>query len=109
MGYGYVSVPIRNADQTIGQGCETYVLVYKPGRETVISFRRNTMNRFTFWQKWLFIVGLGITTFGLFMAFFNQTPLFDLFNRQIDPAFWGSAPLPEGVTSSRPSPGGASS
>jgi hypothetical protein len=57
------------------------------------------MNRFNFWQKWLFIVGLGITAFGLFMAFFNQTPLFNLFNRQIDPAFWGSAPLPKGVTS----------
>ncbi len=57
------------------------------------------MNRFTFWQKWLLIVSLGITAFGLFMAFFNQTLLFDLFNRQIDPAFWSSTPLPEGVTS----------
>jgi hypothetical protein len=57
------------------------------------------MNRFTFWQKWLLIVSLGITAFGLFMAFFNQTPLFDLFNQQIDPSFWDSTPLPEGVTS----------
>lgn len=57
------------------------------------------MNRFNFWQKWLFIVSLAITAFGLFMALFNQTPLFDLFSRQIDQAFWDSAPLPAGVTS----------
>jgi hypothetical protein len=56
------------------------------------------MDRFIFWQKWLFIVSLGITAFGLFMAVFNQTALFDLFNQQIDPAFWDSAP-PEGVSS----------
>ena len=57
------------------------------------------MNRFTFWHHWLLIVSLGIIAFGLFMALFNQTPLFDLFGRQIDKAFWGSAPLPVGVTS----------
>lgn len=57
------------------------------------------MNRFTFWQKWLFFLSLGITAFGIFMVLFNQSTLFDLFNRQIDPSFWGSAPLPEGVTS----------
>lgn len=55
------------------------------------------MNRFNFWQKWLFIVSLGITAFGLFMAVFNQTALFDVFNQQIDPAFWDAAELPVGV------------
>lgn len=55
------------------------------------------MNHFKFWQRWLFIVSLGITGFGLFMAVFNQTALFDLFNRQIDPAFWDTASPPQGV------------
>lgn len=57
------------------------------------------MARFNFWQKWLFIVSLAITAFGLFMALFNQMPLFDLFTRQIDQAFWGSASLPVDATS----------
>ncbi len=44
---------------------------------------------FSFWQKWLFVVGLLLAIFGLALAFFNQTPLFDLlFNNQINPAFW---------------------
>lgn len=55
------------------------------------------MKRFSFWQKWLFIVSLVVTAFGLFTALFNQTVLFDLFNRQIDQIFWDSAPLPAGV------------
>ncbi len=56
------------------------------------------MQRFNFWQKWLFVVSLGITTFGSFMALFNRTPLFDLFNGQIDPVFWSSAAsFPESV------------
>jgi hypothetical protein len=51
------------------------------------------MERFDFWQKWLFIVSLLITAFGVFMACCNATSLFDLFNQQIDPVFWGSAQL----------------
>jgi hypothetical protein len=47
------------------------------------------MSRFLFWQKWLFALGGVIVAFGLALAVFNQTPLFDmLFNRQINPAFW---------------------
>jgi hypothetical protein len=46
------------------------------------------MQKFSFWQRWLFVVGLGIAAFGILMAFLSGTPLFDLFNRQIDPAFW---------------------
>lgn len=42
---------------------------------------------------------MGITIFGLFMAFFNQTSLFELFNQQIDRVFWDSTFLPEGVAS----------
>jgi hypothetical protein len=48
------------------------------------------MQKFFFWQRWLFVVGLGIAAFGILMAFLSGTPIFDLFNRQIDPAFWGT-------------------
>ncbi len=46
------------------------------------------MNNFNFWQKWLLAVGILISVFGVFMAFFNQTPIFDIFNNQINPIFW---------------------
>lgn len=47
------------------------------------------MSRFLFWQKWLLALGGVIVVFGLALAVFNQTPLFDaLFNRQINPVFW---------------------
>lgn len=46
------------------------------------------MKNFLFWQKWLFAVGLLLAAFGLALAFFNQTPLFDyLFNAPINPVF----------------------
>jgi hypothetical protein len=48
------------------------------------------MERFLFWQRWLFVVSLLITLFGVMMALLNGTGLFDLFNRQIDPVFWGT-------------------
>jgi hypothetical protein len=48
------------------------------------------MQSFSFWQKWLLGVGIVITVFGTVMALVSGTPLFDLFNRQIDPAFWGT-------------------
>lgn len=49
------------------------------------------MNGFSFWQRWLFGVSLLITAFGLLLVFFNQTPVFDLlFNRQVNPVFWGA-------------------
>jgi hypothetical protein len=53
------------------------------------------MNSFTFWQRWLFILSLIIIAFGLGMAVLNGTPLFDLLNRQVDPIFWGTQPLPQ--------------
>jgi zinc transporter ZupT len=43
---------------------------------------------FFFWQKWLFVVGVVVSVFGVLMALLSGTPLFDLFNHQIDPAFW---------------------
>jgi len=50
--------------------------------------RSIAMVNFLFWQKWLLVVGVAITAFGLLMAVSSGTSLFDLFNRQINPAFW---------------------
>ena len=55
------------------------------------------MQKFSFWQRWLFVVGLGIAGFGILMAFLSGTPIFDLFNRQIDPAFWGTGASLESI------------
>jgi hypothetical protein len=49
------------------------------------------MGNFTFWQRWLLAVGILIAGFGIVMALAAGTPLFDIFNRQIDPAFWAGA------------------
>jgi hypothetical protein len=52
------------------------------------------MSRFLFWQKWLLVLSGVIVVFGLALAVFNQTPVFDaLFNRQINPAFWTQAEI----------------
>ncbi len=59
------------------------------------------MNSFTFWQRWLLALGLIIVAFGLGMAALNNTPLFDLLNRQVDPIFWGTQPLSQGALAFR--------
>jgi hypothetical protein len=46
------------------------------------------MTSFSFWQRWLFVIGLVV--FGVMIALLSGTLLFDLFNRPIDPAFWGA-------------------
>ncbi len=52
------------------------------------------MDRFSFWQRWLFVVSLIIVAFGLTLALFNQTPAFNfLFNNQVNPVFWGNGPV----------------
>jgi len=52
------------------------------------------MIKFDFWILWLKCVSIVFAVFGVFMALFNQTPVFDLmFNGQIDPVFFGSAEL----------------
>ena len=51
-----------------------------------------------FWIRWLGVASLGLVLFGLTMALLNRTPLFDVFNRAIDPRFW-PAGIPPGAAS----------
>lgn len=47
------------------------------------------MKNFSFWQKWLVVVSLYHTLFGLLLAFFSQSPFMDvLLNQYFDPVFW---------------------
>jgi len=56
------------------------------------------LNNFNFWQKWLFIVGIYLVVFGLYLAFFSQSTIIDyLFNSNIDPYFWGTTGLTENM------------
>jgi hypothetical protein len=49
------------------------------------------VDRFFFWQRWLVVVSVVVTAFGLLLALFNQTPLFDFFvNQHVNRVFWGS-------------------
>jgi hypothetical protein len=52
---------------------------------------------FSFWQRWLFVFSLIVVVFGLGMATLNRTPLFAIFDSQVNPLFWESDPLPAGV------------
>ena len=45
---------------------------------------------FPFWQKWLLSVSWIVTVFGIGMTLSSGTAIFDLFNRQVDPTFWGA-------------------
>lgn len=47
--------------------------------------------------RWLGVASLGLVLFGLTMALLNRTPVFDVFNRSIDPRFW-PAGAPPGVS-----------
>jgi hypothetical protein len=53
------------------------------------------MNRFTFWQRWLLVLSGIIILFGLAMSTLNNTEIFDLLNRQVDPTFWGAQLAPQ--------------
>jgi hypothetical protein len=51
-----------------------------------------------FWDRWLLFVAWLLVVFGLLLAFFNQTRLFDVaFNRQIDPVFWPEMVLADSI------------
>ena len=56
------------------------------------------MIKFDLWIIWLKCVSIVFAGFGVFMALFNQTPVFDLlFNGQIDPVFFGNAELSQEI------------
>jgi drug/metabolite transporter (DMT)-like permease len=48
------------------------------------------MEKFLFWQRWLYVVGIVISLLGVIMVLLSGTALFDMFNRHINPVFWGS-------------------
>ncbi len=52
------------------------------------------MTNFLLWQRWLFIVSLIMSVFGVLLALFNATPLFALFDQQINPVFWSTVDIP---------------
>ncbi len=54
----------------------------------------HSTNNFSFWQKWLLVVSYFSLGFGVFMALFGTTPLFDLFNDQLNIIFWGTITPP---------------
>jgi len=54
------------------------------------------MNSFSFWQRWLLIVSKIISLFGIYMALFNRTFLFNfLLNDKVNTAFF----KPPGISS----------
>lgn len=56
------------------------------------------MRDFTFWIRWLVVVGWILIVFGLALAVFNQSGFFDVaFNQRIDPVFWPGGAAPEGT------------
>ena len=52
------------------------------------------MKKSVFMKNWLLAVCFVMILFGILMAFLAGTPLFDVFNSRIDPAFWGSDQVP---------------
>jgi hypothetical protein len=51
------------------------------------------VKRTRFWDTWLLAVALAMTAFGILMVLLAPSPLFDGFNQQIEPVFWGEAPV----------------
>ncbi len=47
---------------------------------------KGEMMSFKFWQKWLFVSGIIVSIFGIFMVLNINS---EGFNSQIDPVFWG--------------------
>jgi hypothetical protein len=57
------------------------------------------MDNFNFWHKWLLATSIILITFGLGVAFFNQSSVFNqTFNNQINPAFWGHSQIEGTIT-----------
>ena len=64
---------------------------------SVFPKKEGTVKSFSFWQRWLFVFSLVVVIFGLGMATLNRTPLFAIFDLQVNPVFWGTGVLPAGV------------
>ncbi len=60
--------------------------------------REGVKTGFDLWQRWLIIVGVIITLFGLLMAFLNGTIVFNVFDTSINSVFFGSQTTSEGVS-----------
>jgi len=57
------------------------------------------MSELSLWQRWLLVVGILLSVFGMLMALLSGTPLFEAFNRQIDPAFWSASSVEDSARS----------
>jgi hypothetical protein len=55
------------------------------------------MNKFSFWLRWLLVIGMIICVFGIVMAFLSGTVLFKPLNSQINPVFWGTKDVDSAV------------
>jgi hypothetical protein len=55
------------------------------------------MKKFVLGTKWLEVCSILIIILGLFIALFNGTPMFSLFDYQINPVFWNSTVPCEGA------------
>jgi len=58
------------------------------------------MNNFGFWHKWLLVVGLYLTIFGIILALIPHSFLMNLFiNNHVDQIFWADGILPDAANS----------
>ena len=48
-----------------------------------------------FWKNYLIMIGVSLIGMGLYVAFFNNTPLFKLFGNLIDPVFYPNETVPK--------------
>ena len=56
------------------------------------------MDRFIFWQRWLFAIALIIIAYGFGLAFFGQSEFFNLLlNNQINNVFWGATQVSDEI------------
>jgi len=55
------------------------------------------MRWFNFWKVWLFVVAVVMASFGVLMAFLNQTAVFAVFNREINAVFWPTGEVGMGL------------
>jgi hypothetical protein len=52
------------------------------------------MDRFTFWQRWLFITSIVFALFGIVFAFWGDSPFLQVYNRALAQNFYGADKFP---------------